>query len=159
MKQWVLIVIFDRAFAKAHIAGGNAMPSGGTAFFSVKDRDKKHITSLAKTLIDLGFSIIATGGTATFLKEEGIDVDRINKVLEGRPHIVDAMKDGTVDLVINTTEGAQALADSFSIRRTALLRKIPYTTTIAGARALINAIKRVNEEDSGLEVKSLQAYL
>lgn len=151
---------FERAFAKSFLACNNTLPMNGTAFISVKDEDKKHITSMAKDLVSMGFSLVATKGTARFLKEQGIDVEPVNKVLEGRPHIVDMMKDGKIDLVLNTTQGAKAIADSFSIRRTALLGKIAYSTTIAGSRAMVSAIKCVKEEDNGggLGACSLQQY-
>lgn len=148
---------FGRSYAKAQIAAGNALPLSGTVFISVKDEDKKHLDHIGPLLKENGFSLIATRGTASYLEKLGLSVQKINKVLEGRPHIVDIMKDGSVDLVINTTEGAVSIRDSFSIRRTALLNKIPYSTTIAGARALVLAIVRIRQED-GLEVASLQSY-
>jgi carbamoyl-phosphate synthase large subunit len=148
---------FGRAFAKAQLGSGNILPLSGTVFISVKERDKTAISTIAKELSELGFSIIATRGTAKFLSDLGVSVRVVNKVLEGRPHIVDMMKDGQVALVINTTEGSQSIADSFSIRRTALLGKISYTTTISGSRAVVNAIRRL-KEDKGLAVKPLQAY-
>lgn len=112
---------------------------------------------MAKTLRDLGYEIIATRGTANFLEKNGINVEKVNKVLEGRPHIVDIIKDGSVNLVINTTEGAAAIADSFSIRRTSLLNKVPYSTTIAGSKAVVKALERI-KKDASLEVYSLQSY-
>jgi len=147
---------FDRAFAKSQIAAGLTLPLSGTVFVSVRDDDKNAILAPARRLIDMGFKIIATGGTATFLREQGLAVTRINKVYEGRPHIVDAMKDGGVDLVFNTTEGAQALKDSLSIRRTALMLKIPYYTTVAGSQSAVLAIAALRS--STLEVAPLQAY-
>ncbi|PIR37602.1 MAG: carbamoyl phosphate synthase large subunit [Alphaproteobacteria bacterium CG11_big_fil_rev_8_21_14_0_20_39_49] len=148
---------FGSAFAKSQLSAGNPIPTGGTVFISVKDSDKKQIKEFAKTLIAEDFKIIATRGTAQFLKDSGIEAEKINKVLEGRPHIVDLIKDGGVDLIINTSEGAKSIADSYSIRRTALLNKVPYSTTIAGSKALIKAICRMKEE-KGLEVFSLQSY-
>nr|WP_287157781.1 hypothetical protein [Euryhalocaulis sp.] len=121
---------------------------------SVKDSDKDAIVPLAAQLADIGFRVIATGGTAAFLKEKGVPVERINKVYEGRPHIVDAMKNGDVDLVFNTTEGRQALQDSYSIRRTALELKIPYYTTRAAVKAAVMAIAKTDEEK--MDVMSLQ---
>ena len=115
---------FERAFAKSQIAAGLTLPDKGTVFVSVRDIDKQAMLAPARQLIDMGFRIVATGGTATFLAAQGLPITRINKVYEGRPHIVDAMKDGTISLVFNTTEGAQALKDSLSIRRTALMQKI-----------------------------------
>ncbi|MDA0781283.1 MAG: carbamoyl-phosphate synthase large subunit [Rickettsiales bacterium] len=148
---------FGSAFAKSQLSASNPIPTGGTVFISVKDSDKKHIKEFAKTLIAEDFKIIATRGTAQFLNDSGIEAEKINKVLEGRPHIVDLIKDGGVDLIINTSEGAKSIADSYSIRRTALLNKVPYSTTIAGSKALIKAICRMKEE-KGLEVFSLQSY-
>jgi len=148
---------FGRAFAKAQIAVGNPIPLEGRVFISVKDSDKKIARELAEELQKSGFKIIATRGTAKYLNDHGIKTEVVNKVLEGRPHIVDMIKDGAVKLVINTTEGNSAIADSLSIRRTALLNKIPYTTTMSGSRALVNAIMRLKEE-TGLEIKSLQSY-
>ncbi len=149
-------VSFDRAFAKSQIAAGLTLPDGGTVFVSVRDADKQAILKPARHLIELGFKLIATSGTATFLDEQGVPVTRVNKVYEGRPHIVDAMKDGTVALVFNTTEGAQALKDSLSIRRTALMQKIPYYTTLAGSQAAVQAIQALRT--STLDVAPLQSY-
>ena len=147
---------FATAFAKSQIGGGTVLPVEGTAFISVRNDDKNKIVSLAAELLDLGFKILATSGTCKLLEENGLSVTQVNKVLEGRPHIVDAMKDATVDLVINTTEGEQSLADSKSIRRTALEMKIPYFTTIAAAEAAISGIKAVRT--GPLNVRSLQDY-
>ncbi|MDZ4778503.1 MAG: carbamoyl phosphate synthase large subunit, partial [Alphaproteobacteria bacterium] len=149
-------VDFQSAFAKAQIAAGDTLPTTGVVFISVKDSDKAAMVEAANDLIALGFSILASDGTATFLAKAGVAVERINKVAEGRPHVVDAMKNSTVQLVFNTTEGAQSYRDSFSIRRTALQQDIPYYTTIAGAKATIQAIKRLKDGD--LEVRSLQSY-
>jgi len=149
-------VDFQAAFAKAQIAAGDTLPTTGVVFISVKDSDKAAIVSAAKDLIALGFSILASAGTASWLAKAGVAVERINKVAEGRPHIVDAMKNGDVQLVFNTTEGAQSYRDSFSIRRTALQQDIPYYTTIAGAKATIRAIERLKSGD--LEVRPLQSY-
>ena len=147
---------FATAFAKSQIGGGTVLPVEGTAFISVRNDDKNKIVSLAAELLELGFKILATSGTRRLLEENGLSVTQVNKVLEGRPHIVDAMKDATVDLVINTTEGEQSLADSKSIRRTALEMKIPYFTTIAAAEAAISGIKAVRT--GPLNVRSLQDY-
>jgi len=147
---------FERAFAKSQIGGGTKVPLEGTVFISVKDRDKPMIIPAARQLKEMGFRIIATQGTARLLEAEGVAVETINKVLEGRPHIVDAMKNGEVHLVFNTTEGIQAMADSFTIRRTALLMKIPYYTTIAGAHAAVLGIKSARAGD--LDVAPLQSY-
>jgi carbamoyl-phosphate synthase large subunit len=147
---------FARAFAKSQLAGGTKVPHTGCVFISVKDRDKAAAVEPARRLLERGFSLIATRGTAEFLRGRGLVIESINKVHEGGPHIVDAMRSGQVQLVFNTTEGAQTLADSFEIRRTALTAKIPYYTTIAGARAAARAIE---EALSGqLEVAPLQSY-
>ncbi len=148
---------FGRAFAKAQLASGTVIPVGGQVFISVKDSDKKYVIPIAESLIRLGFTVLATKGTAASLHAAGIAVTPVKKVQEGSGHIVDMMKAGDVSLVINTTEGQQAIVDSFSLRRTALLSKIPYSTTVAGAKALVQAIKSV-KEDQGLQVCSLQAY-
>lgn len=147
---------FATAFAKSQIGGGTVLPIEGTAFISVRNDDKSKIVPLAAELLELGFKILATSGTCKLLEENGLTVTQVNKVLEGRPHIVDAMKDATVELVINTTEGEQSLADSKSIRRTALEMKIPYFTTIAAAEAAISGIKAVRA--GPLDVRSLQDY-
>ncbi len=147
---------FDRAFAKSQLGGGTTIPSGGTVFVSVKDRDKEHFVEPVQALIAAGFKIIATSGTARFFKEQGIAVERINKVLEGHPHILDAITNGEVQLVFNTTEGVQAIADSHSLRRAALTNKIPYYTTVAGARAATEGILALRH--TGLEVHALQSY-
>jgi carbamoyl-phosphate synthase large subunit len=145
---------FARAFAKSQLGGGVILPTSGALFVSVKDADKPWIVEPVKILIGAGFSVLATGGTCDYLAGQGIKVERVKKVLEGRPHIVDAMKNGEVQLVFNTTEGKQSLADSFELRRTALMGKIPYFTTTAGALAAALAI--VAEGD--LEVRPLQSY-
>ncbi|MBI3440060.1 MAG: carbamoyl-phosphate synthase large subunit, partial [Proteobacteria bacterium] len=148
---------FEVAFAKSQIASGINLPTQGCVFISVKNGDKPALVPVARDLIELGFTIIASGGTASFLKEQGIAVERVNKVAEGRPHIVDAMKNGGVQLVFNTTEGAQSYRDSYSIRRTALTQNIPYYTTVSGARAAIQAIRRL-KSGAPLGVRALQAY-
>jgi len=147
---------FGRAFAKSQIAGGVDLPMEGKVFLSVKDQDKPLIVDLARQMKELGFEILSTRGTARFLKEQGIEVTQVNKVLEGRPHIVDLMKNGDVDLLFNTTEGGQAIADSVALRRTALLNKIPYYTTISGARAACLAIASMKTDS--LDVATLQSY-
>ncbi|MFO0388739.1 MAG: carbamoyl-phosphate synthase large subunit [Alphaproteobacteria bacterium] len=148
---------FPRAFAKSQLSAGSTIPKSGTVFISVKESDKPIITAIAKGLVEQGFSIVATRGTAKHLEQAGIKAEVVNKVLEGRPHIVDMLKDGKIALVINTTEGAQAIADSFSIRRTTLLNKIPYYTTVAGAQAAVYAIAAIAEGE-GLDVRSIQSY-
>ena len=147
---------FSIAFAKSQIGAGSMLPRTGTLFVSVKDEDKPRILESMRTLVGLGFKIIATSGTLRFLKENGIAAEKVNKVLEGRPHIVDAIKNGEVQLVFNTTEGAQALMDSRSLRRAALLHKVPYYTTLSGAIAAARGIKAYLGGD--LEVRALQSY-
>ncbi len=148
---------FEAAFAKSQIAAGSNLPTEGCVFISVKDSDKKAMVSAARELAGLGFTILATGGTAAHLERAGVAVRPVNKVAEGRPHIVDAMKNGGVQLVFNTTEGAQSYRDSFSIRRTAISQNIPYYTTVSGAKASIQAIRRLR--DGALNVRPLQSYL
>jgi carbamoyl-phosphate synthase large subunit len=147
---------FARAFAKAQLGGGTLLPSKGAVFVSVRDADKPILVAAIRLLLDQGFHVLATGGTADHLEANGLTVERVKKVLEGRPHIVDAMKNGEVQLVFNTTEGRQSLADSFEIRRTALMMKTPYFTTAAGALAAAQAIAATAQGE--LEVRSLQSY-
>jgi len=132
---------FDEAFAKAALGAGESLPSGGTAFISVRDADKGNVVRLARDLADVGFRLIATGGTATVLADAGLQVEKINKVREGRPHIVDAIKNDQVDLIVNTTEGRKAIADSAQIRQSALQRKVTYATTLTGGEAFCRAIR------------------
>ncbi|HEX4295977.1 MAG TPA: carbamoyl-phosphate synthase large subunit [Rhizomicrobium sp.] len=147
---------FGRAFAKSQIGAGLRLPVEGTVFISLKDSDKDGAIASARALVEMGFRIVATRGTARALEEAGLPVTRINKVLEGRPHVVDALKNGEVQLVFNTTEGAQALADSASIRRTAVTAKVPYYTTLASAVAATQAIAALRA--GSLEVAPLQSY-
>lgn len=147
---------FGLAFAKAQIGAGNNLPTEGNVFISVKDTDKEKVLDAARTMVGEGMSIIATHGTAEFLSENGIVAKGVNKVVEGQPHIVDAMINGEVDLVFNTTGGAQALKDSFSLRETALLQSIPYYTTVSGCNATAMAIKALRK--GKLEVAPLQGY-
>ena len=148
---------FAHAFGKSQLAAGSTLPTGGKVFISVKESDKVNIIPMVRELKDMRFTVVSTRGTADYLAKQGLEVETVNKVREGRPHIVDMMKDGHIDLVINTTEGAQSIADSFSIRRTALLGKIPYSTTLAGSRALVKAIAAA-KTDGGFDVKPLQEY-
>src|SRR5574338_428182 len=147
---------FDIAFAKALLGAGMVLPQSGTAFVSVKDTDKDNIVPAVEKLIELGFSIIATGGTADHLASKGLPVSHVNKVAQGRPHIVDKLLDGEVDVVFNTTEGWQSLKDSHSIRATALQRKVPYFTTAPASLAAARSIEAVRGH--ALEVASLQSY-
>jgi carbamoyl-phosphate synthase large subunit len=147
---------FARAFLKSQLGAGVSLPDGGTAFVSVRDADKEAILGTARLLARLGFALVATGGTAAFLTSQGLEAERVNKVFEGRPHIVDRMKNGEIALVLNTTEGALSVRDSFDIRATALTMKIPYATTAAGAAATARAIE--SRREGALEVAPLQSY-
>jgi carbamoyl-phosphate synthase large subunit len=148
---------FGRAFAKSQLGSGTELPLSGCVFVSVRDQDKEALVEPCRQLAAWGFDLVATRGTARKLEEEGLPVTAINKVQEGRPDIVDKMRSGGVQLVFNTTEGAQAIADSFSLRRTALTHNIPYYTTVAGARAAVQAIGALRQ--GCLEVAPLQSYL
>ncbi|MBX7534201.1 carbamoyl-phosphate synthase large subunit [Qipengyuania sp. GH1] len=147
---------FPAAFYKSQLGAGMKLPTEGTIFVSVKDSDKDVILPAVRTMIEKGFRIIATGGTQRFLSENGLEVERVNKVAEGRPHIVDAIIDGEVALIFNSTEGWQSLLDSQSIREAALEKKLPYYTTAAASAAAARAIAEVSTEQ--LEVRSLQDY-
>jgi len=148
---------FPLAFAKAELGAGTRLPPSGRVFLSVRDEDKPAALEVARKLVQLGFVIVATHGTARFLINEGVPAEGVNKVLEGHPHCVDAIHAGQIALVINTTTAnAQSIRDSFSIRRTALVKDVPYFTTIAAARAAalgIQALKR-----GALDVRALQEY-
>jgi carbamoyl-phosphate synthase large subunit len=143
---------FGEAYAKSQLAAGVELPQSGCVFISVRDEDKPSAPAVARDLLRKGFRLVATQGTAAILHQAGIDCEGINKVAEGRPHIVDAIKNGGIDLIINTTEGRQAIADSFSIRREALHHKVCYTTTMAGARATCQALDYLESNT----VRSLQ---
>ncbi|HEU0031607.1 MAG TPA: carbamoyl-phosphate synthase large subunit [Kofleriaceae bacterium] len=147
---------FARAFMKSMLASGTKLPTKGTAFLSVRDADKHALVEIARRLVNLGFSLIATHGTAAHLRKHGLTVKGVNKVLEGRPHIVDVMDSHEIDLVINTTEGAQAIVDSQSLRRAALMNGIAYQTTMRGAKAALEAIAVAKRGD--LRVAPLQSY-
>jgi carbamoyl-phosphate synthase large subunit len=148
---------FRQAFAKSQLGAGIRLPVAGTVFISVKDHDKQAATELARRLVAMGFELLATDGTARDLARHGLSVRRINKVLQGRPHCEDAIINGEVDLVINTTEGAQAIRDSMSIRRSALMKNVPHYTTISGAAAAVEAIQAL-ASGHALEVTPLQNY-
>ena len=147
---------FEMAFAKSQLGGGTRVPRKGTVFVSVREADKTRILDAVRLLSESGFKVLATGGTQRYLADSGIPAERINKVLEGRPHIVDAITNGDIQLVFNTTEGPQALADSRSLRRAALLHKVPYYTTLSGAVAAAQGIRAYLGGD--LEVRTLQSY-
>ena len=132
---------FGAAFARAQEAAGIRAPTPGKAFVSVRDPDKKRVLPVARALLERGFSLVATAGTAHWLREHGLECEQVNKVAEGRPHIVDLIKNGDIAYIVNTTEGRQAIADSFSIRREALQQRVTYSTTIAGAKALLHSLE------------------
>ncbi len=147
---------FGHAFAKSQIATGVNIPLKGNVFISVKDSHKNSAVSISKKLIKLGFKIIATKGTAQFLINSGLKVETINKVREGRPHIVDIIKNGKINLIFNTTEGEKSISDSYSLRQAALYSDIPYYTTISGSKAAVMAIEALKKD--GLNVIPLQDY-
>jgi carbamoyl-phosphate synthase large subunit len=132
---------FPEAFAKGLLAAGTWLPKSGKVFISVRDPDKPGAVTLGRQLIELGFSLVATGGTARALNQQGIACQHVNKVKEGRPHIVDMIKNEEISLIVNTTEGRAAIADSYEIRREALMYGISYTTTLAGGFATAKAIE------------------
>jgi len=133
---------FGAAFARAQEAASiGSLPTAGKVFVSVRDPDKARVVPVVRDLAERGYAIVATGGTAKWLSDHGIACERINKVIEGRPHIVDLIKNGEIAYIVNTTEGKQAIADSFSIRREALQQRVTYSTTIAGARALLHSLQ------------------
>ena len=145
---------FGMAFAKSQTSAGNNLPKKGTAFISVRDKDKEKILINAKKLIELGFKIFATSGTAKYLISNNIKCNTVNKVNQGSPHIVEKINNGSIDLVINTTEGTKSISDSFSLRRSALKNKIPYFTTIASAKACVESIDSL--KNNSLKIKALQ---
>jgi carbamoyl-phosphate synthase large subunit len=147
---------FERAFAKSQLGAGVNLPLAGTVFLSVREGDKGGLVPLARRLTDMGFAILATRGTAARIAEAGMPVTTVNKVLEGRPHCVDAIRNGAVQMVINTSLGAQSTADSFDIRRSALTHGVPHYTTMAGARAAVHAIAALRA--GTLDVAPLQSY-
>ncbi|WP_417310002.1 carbamoyl-phosphate synthase large subunit [Devosia sp.] len=147
---------FARAFAKSQLGSGSRLPRAGTIFISVRDDDKPLVIESARRLLEAGFAIVATTGTHKYLSENGLTVTKVNKVQEGRPHIVDALKNGGVQLVINTTDGIKSISDSRDIRRSALMGKIPYYTTIPGAAAAVEGIIAYSQDT--LTVRPLQSY-
>ncbi|MBI5026485.1 MAG: carbamoyl-phosphate synthase large subunit, partial [Nitrospirae bacterium] len=147
---------FGRAFSKAQISANNRIPLRGKVFISVKDKDKDSIYRVARKFIEMGFSVVATRGTAQHLEDNGLMVEVVNKVTEGRPHIVDYIKNKEISFVINTVSGAKAQKDSFSIRRNALQYGVPYTTTLAGAKAVVNAIEIMLRKQ--INIRSIQEY-
>ena len=146
---------FLSAFIKSQIASGTNLPTSGKVFLSIDNDNKAKIISIAKKLLGLNFKLIATKGTCNFLKEENIFVETIKKVKEGSPHVVDALENYEINLVINTTKTQGSIKDSYSIRRTALMNNIPYYTTIAGAKVAVDAIESLKKNQ--LTLKSLQS--
>ena len=148
---------FAQAFTKSQLGASVYLPQSGTVFISVKDDDKEEMIEICRELKDLGFHLIATSGTAQALNDAGIETETVNKVMQGRPHAVDFMVDGKIDLVFNTAHGAAAIRDSFSLRQTALTNSIPYYTTVPEARASIHAIRTIQQDN--LAVRPIQSYL
>jgi carbamoyl-phosphate synthase large subunit len=137
---------FAEAFVKSQLAAGVKLPDSGKVFISVRNADKPKVVEIARDLLQLGFQLCATRGTAAYLSERGLAVTPVNKVLEGRPHIVDMIKNGEIDMIINTTDERQAsIRDSYSIRRSALQARITYYTTVAGARAACAGMQQMRE--------------
>ena len=138
---------FAEAFAKGMLASGAKIPTGGTAFLSVREADKTAIVDIAQQLSERGFKLVATGGTARVIRAAGVDCQHVNKVKEGRPHVVDMIKNDEISLIVNTTEGRSAIADSYEIRREAIMRAVCYTTTLSGGRATIQAMAHREVQD------------
>jgi carbamoyl-phosphate synthase large subunit len=137
---------FAEAFVKSQMAAGVKLPSTGRVFISVRNADKPRVVDIARTLIELGFALCATRGTAAYLSERGIEVTPVNKVAEGRPHVVDMIKNGDIDMIVNTTdERRSSIQDSYSIRRSALQQRVTYYTTLAGARAACVGMQQMRE--------------
>jgi carbamoyl-phosphate synthase large subunit len=147
---------FPISYAKAQLAAGMRIPTEGTALLSIKDSDKQGVVQVAKKLHEMGFDIKATGGTKDFLVETGIPVQYVKKVREGRPHVVDAIINGEVQLVINTVEGVEAIADSYTIRRSSIEQNVAYFTTVPGARAAVLGIEALKREN--WDVKAIQDF-
>ena len=138
---------FAEAFAKGLLAAGTVLPRKGRAFLSVRDPDKTAVVELARDLIERGFTLVATGGTARAIQQAGLECQHVNKVMEGRPHVVDMIKNEEIDLIVNTTEGRTAIADSFEIRREALMHGVSYTTTMAGGFATCIAMDHLDVKE------------
>jgi carbamoyl-phosphate synthase large subunit len=149
---------FGKAFAKAELAAGVILATEGTIFVSMSDRDKIAVVSVVKDLVDLGFKVVATSGTQRVLQEQGIEnVEIVLKLHEGRPHVIDWIKNEQIQFIINTPTGGESLADDRQIRRTALDYKLPIITTLAGAKATVEALRSL--KSAPLEVKALQEYI
>ena len=149
---------YSNAFAKSQLAAGHLLPNPGCAFVSVADVDKENVLPLARRLYACGFKLVATGGTKRFLESNGVYAERINKVNEGTPSILDKIEEGQIQLVINTTVGAQSIQDSKSLRRASVNKGLPYYTTVSGAAAAVDAIEAINNLDA-YQVASLQQRL
>ncbi len=147
---------FEEAYLKGQLAGGQRLPESGKIFISVNDRDKLLITEVASMFADLGFEVLATSGTAKLLREGGVPATSVHKVYEGRPNIVDFIKNGDIALVLNTASGKRTVQDSKSIRQATLMYGVPYSTTVSGAKAIAQAIRA--SRCCGVNVKSLQEY-
>ena len=147
---------FESAFIKCQLASSNPLPKKGNLFVSVKNSDKPKILPIIRSFQKLGFKIKATPGTALYLKEGGVKVTKINKVSQGSPHIVEDLLNDQIDILINTTEGRKSINDSFSVRRTALMKSLPYFLTVSGARAAINSIKELRNNE--LQVNPITYY-
>jgi carbamoyl-phosphate synthase large subunit len=147
---------FGEAFAKVQAACGYDLPKKGTVFVSVHERDKAAVLPVARKFRELGFDLVATSGTAKFLRENGLEADLVHKVSDARPHVIDYIKNGKIDMVINTSLGKKTHSDSYEIRRTTLLYNVPYATTIAGAKAIAEAVEQLQRSD--WDVKTLQEY-
>ena len=147
---------FGAAFAKAQLAAGHRLPDKGTAFISVNDHDKASVGQVAEDLIALGFSIVASRGTAAYLRAHGVDVEVVFKVNEGRPHIADQVLNGQIDLIINTPLGRESFFDDLTVRRVAMLHSVPCITTLTGAAATVSAIRALRSET--IRVRPLQDY-
>jgi carbamoyl-phosphate synthase large subunit len=149
---------FAEAFDKAMLASGTRLPDGGRVFISIRDEDKAGAIGVAARLVRLGFTLIATDGTARALSAAGVACERVNKVAQGSPHSVDLVKQGQIDMVINTTSNAQAIRDSYSIRRQTLMSGIAYFTTLAAANAAVGALEAGHARGSRFSVRTLQEY-
>jgi len=147
---------FMLAFLKAEIAAGNPPPRSGKVFISVKDSDKTSVVPIAQKLSQIGFKIVATYGTYNVLVNNGVNAEKVLKVMEGRPHIVDLIKNGEIAMVINTTFGKKATEDSFEIRRSAITYNVPYFTTISAAKIVADAMGEIDKKN--IQVKSIQEY-
>jgi carbamoyl-phosphate synthase large subunit len=152
-----LAMDYASAFAKSQLAAGVKLPKSGKVFISVKDEDKPAVVDLARRLRSMGFTLVATSGTYAYLATKGIEAQKVQKVKEGRPNIVDKIVDGEIAMVINTTFGKQEISDSFSIRRESLMHSVPYYTTVQAARMAVGALEALKRTD--LSVKPLQEYL